>query len=108
MYHKDAIITITKEQFLLLAKAGMEVARVTDMENYPNTYNIYYYNPLAIVPDSDSSRQSAISGYVFRLKRCDSSSDFIMGLWDYFDGVEKFQVIKPPHLKILRSRKCSQ
>ena len=106
MYHKDAIITITKEQFLLLAKAGMEVARVTEMENYPNTYNIYYYNPSAIVPDN--SLQSAISGYVFRLKHCDSYSDFIMGLWDYFGGVEKFQVIKPPYLKILRSRKCSQ
>ena len=108
MYHKDAIITLTKEQFLLLAKAGMEVARVTDMENYPNTYNIYYYNPLTIASDSDNSSQSAISGYVFRLKRCGSYSDFIRGLWDYFDGVEKFQVIKPPHLKILRSRKCSQ
>lgn len=108
MYHKDTIITLTKEQFLLLAKAGMEVTRVTEMENYPNTYNIYYYNPLAIASDTDSSRQSAISGYVFRLKRCDSPTDFIMGLWDYFDGVEKFQVIKPPHLKILRSRKCSQ
>ena len=108
MYHKDAIITITKEQFLLLAKAGMEVARVTEMESYPNTYNIYYYNPSAIAPDSDNSRQSAISGYVFRFKRYGSYSDFIKGLWDYFDGVEKFQVIKPPHLKILRSRKCSQ
>lgn len=108
MYHKDAIITLTKEQFLLLAKAGMEVARVTDMENYPNNYNIFYYNPLAIAPNLDNGRQSAISGYVFRLKCWDSHSGFIMGLWDYFDGVEKFQVIKPPHLKILRSRKCSQ
>ena len=107
MYHKDAIITITKEQFLLLAKAGMEVARVTEMEDCPNTYCIFYYNPLAIVPDSDNGYQSAISGYIFRRKRCDISSEFIMGLWDYFDGVEKFQVIKPPHLKILRSRKCS-
>lgn len=105
MYHKDAIITITKEQFLLLAKAGMEVTRIDEMEDYPNTYNIYYYNPLAIAPDDS---QSAISGYVFRYKHCDIYSDFIMGLWDYFDGVEKFQVIKPPHLKILRSRKCSQ
>lgn len=108
MYHKDAIITITKEQFLLLAKAGMEVARIDEMEDYPDTHNIYYYNPSAIAPDSDNSRLSAISGYVFRLKCWGSPSDFIMGLWDYFNGVEKFKVIKPPHLKILRSRKCSQ
>lgn len=106
MYHKDAIITLTKEQFLLLAKAGMEVARVAEMENYPDTHNIYYYNPSAIVPDN--SYRSAISGYVFRPKLRDRHNDFIMGLWDYFNGVEKFKVIKPPHLKILRSRKCSQ
>lgn len=86
-------ITITKAEFLILAKRGLVLKAF-------NTYYRYIENPSRLVRGSES-----ILGYVISNTTSGPSyTDHIRGLWGYFDDNTLFTVESLPKTIIYRTR----
>lgn len=90
------VITLSKQKFLSLAKAGLVVSR---------TGSKYYYDHNS---NKNFNRPEAIQGYLLTIKLMDIELEVpITNCWRYFDEVNTFTVVALPKLKLLRTRKCN-
>lgn len=90
------VITLSKQKFLLLAKAGLVVSR---------TGSKYYYKQNS---DKNFSRTGSIQGYLQTIKLLDIELEVpTNSCWHYFDNVNTFTIVTLPKLKLLRTRKCN-
>lgn len=90
------VITLSKQRFLSLAKAGLVVSR---------TGSKYYYDQNS---NKDFNRPGAIQGYLQTIKLLGIELEVpITNCWRYFDDVNTFTIVTLPKLKLLRTRKCN-
>lgn len=90
------VITLSKQKFLLLAKAGLVVSRIGSK---------YYYDQNS---EKNFSRTGAIQGYLQTIKLLDIELKVpISNCWRYFDNTHTFTIVTLPKLKLLRTRKCN-
>ena len=86
-------ITITKDQFLILAKRGLVL-------KYLDTYYRYIKNPSRLARGPHS-----VLGYVISTTPSGPRyTDHIKGLWGYFEGNTYFTVVALPKTAIYKAR----
>lgn len=83
--------TFTKDEFLTLAKQGLQLR----LDNYTFLYDPTYSEPARTDHDE-------IPGYV--VKYPDSRIEHIQGFWNHFSTGTIFTITQLPNIKLLKSR----
>lgn len=83
--------TFTKDEFLTLAKRGLQLRR----DNYTFLYDPTYSEPAR--PDYDE-----IPGYIVKCQ--DNHVEYIQGFWNHFHIGKSFTITQLPNIKLLKSR----
>lgn len=83
--------TFTKDEFLTLAKRGLQLR----LDNYTFLYYPTYSKPAR-------TSRGEIPGYV--VKYPDSRIEYIQGFWNHFRSGTSFTIIRLPNIKLLKSR----
>lgn len=82
--------TFTKDEFLTLAKRGLQLRR----DNYTFLYDPTHSEPAR--PDRDE-----IQGYIIKW---DNYAEHIQGFWNHFHTGKSFIITQLPNIKLLKSR----
>jgi len=83
--------TFTKDEFLTLAKQGLQLR----LDNYTFLYDPTHSEPAR--PDRDE-----IQGYI--IKSPDNYAEHIQGFWNHFLIGKRFTITQLPNIKLLKPR----